>query len=234
MCSFLRWKAIQDAAFIDPDDGLKKCWSESHVSEDFDQALRLQMKGWSLRWASYSNGGFQEGVSLTADDEVSLISAAVDVILTSSSTDGRSTHTAVRSFFSNPSDDGSPTVQSLRCFTDSSGPTVSPCTLRSRCWHTSRREYRETCRSACADRQVLRHCLCLGLVAVELGACRSVRRPARPLLPRVLAGVLDVYRHFLGSFQHLIGHLHVPFERRLSGQCARQQLQSELPRVSFF
>jgi hypothetical protein len=29
------------------------------------------MKGWSLRWASYSNGGFQEGVSLTADDEVS-------------------------------------------------------------------------------------------------------------------------------------------------------------------
>ncbi|KAK1926386.1 glycosyl transferase family group 2-domain-containing protein [Papiliotrema laurentii] len=68
--AFLRWKAIQDAAFIDEDDGLLKCWSESHVSEDFDQALRLQMKGWSLRWASYSNGGFQEGVSLTADDEL--------------------------------------------------------------------------------------------------------------------------------------------------------------------
>lgn len=68
--AFLRWKAIQDAAFIDPADGKKKCWSESHVSEDFDQALRLQMKGWSIRWASYSNGGFQEGVSLTADDEV--------------------------------------------------------------------------------------------------------------------------------------------------------------------
>ncbi|EIW68700.1 hypothetical protein TREMEDRAFT_31854 [Tremella mesenterica DSM 1558] len=68
--AFLRWRAIQDAAFVDPDDGLTKCWSETHVSEDFDQALRLQMKGWSLRWASYSNGGFQEGVSLTCDDEL--------------------------------------------------------------------------------------------------------------------------------------------------------------------
>ncbi|WWD07950.1 hypothetical protein V865_006058 [Kwoniella europaea PYCC6329] len=68
--AFLRWAAIQDAAFIDADDGIRKCWSESHVSEDFDQALRCQMKGWSLRWASYSNGGFQEGVSLTADDEL--------------------------------------------------------------------------------------------------------------------------------------------------------------------
>ncbi|WVR04424.1 hypothetical protein IAU60_001426 [Kwoniella sp. DSM 27419] len=68
--AFLRWSAIQDASFIDADDGIRKCWSESHVSEDFDQALRLQMKGWSLRWASYSNGGFQEGVSLTADDEL--------------------------------------------------------------------------------------------------------------------------------------------------------------------
>lgn len=67
---FLRWSAVQDAAYTDVDDGLKKCWSETHVSEDFDQALRLQMKGWSLRWASYSNGGFQEGVSLTADDEL--------------------------------------------------------------------------------------------------------------------------------------------------------------------
>ncbi|WVQ83998.1 hypothetical protein IAT38_006143 [Cryptococcus sp. DSM 104549] len=68
--AFLRWSAIQDASFIDPDDGIRKCWSETHVSEDFDQALRLQMRGWSLRWASYSNGGFQEGVSLTADDEL--------------------------------------------------------------------------------------------------------------------------------------------------------------------
>ena len=69
---FLRWKAVQEVAFVDEDDGLVKQWSESHVSEDFDQALRLQMNGWSCRWASYSNGGFQEGVSLTADDEVGL------------------------------------------------------------------------------------------------------------------------------------------------------------------
>ncbi|WRT65029.1 uncharacterized protein IL334_001971 [Kwoniella shivajii] len=68
--AFLRWAAIQDASFIDADDGIRKCWSESHVSEDFDQALRCQMRGWSLRWAAYSNGGFQEGVSLTADDEL--------------------------------------------------------------------------------------------------------------------------------------------------------------------
>lgn len=68
---------MQDAAFVDPDDGITKCWSETHVSEDFDQSLRLQMKGWSLRWASYSNGGFQEGVSLTCDDEVSAPFSAI-------------------------------------------------------------------------------------------------------------------------------------------------------------
>ncbi|KAJ4476788.1 glycosyl transferase family group 2-domain-containing protein [Lentinula lateritia] len=68
--AFLRWSAIQDAAFIDPDDGLKKIWSESNVSEDFDMALRLQLKGYIIRWATYSNGGFKEGVSLTVDDEL--------------------------------------------------------------------------------------------------------------------------------------------------------------------
>ncbi|KAH8113145.1 glycosyl transferase family group 2-domain-containing protein [Phellopilus nigrolimitatus] len=68
--AFLRWSAIQDAAFIDEADGLKKIWSEANVSEDFDMALRLQLKGYSIRWASYSNGGFKEGVSLTCDDEL--------------------------------------------------------------------------------------------------------------------------------------------------------------------
>jgi hypothetical protein len=33
-------------------------------------ALRLQLKGYSIRWATYSNGGFKEGVSLTVDDEL--------------------------------------------------------------------------------------------------------------------------------------------------------------------
>jgi cellulose synthase/poly-beta-1,6-N-acetylglucosamine synthase-like glycosyltransferase len=40
--AFLRWSALQDAAFVE--DGIKKIWSESNVSEDFDMALRLQVK----------------------------------------------------------------------------------------------------------------------------------------------------------------------------------------------
>jgi cellulose synthase/poly-beta-1,6-N-acetylglucosamine synthase-like glycosyltransferase len=68
--AFLRWSAIQDAAFIDVADNKRKMWSEANVSEDFDMALRLQMRGYIIRWASYSNGGFKEGVSLTVDDEL--------------------------------------------------------------------------------------------------------------------------------------------------------------------
>ncbi|KII90397.1 hypothetical protein PLICRDRAFT_52136 [Plicaturopsis crispa FD-325 SS-3] len=68
--AFLRWSAIQEAAFIDADDGVKKIWSESNVSEDFDMALRLQLKGYIIRWATYSDRGFKEGVSLTVDDEL--------------------------------------------------------------------------------------------------------------------------------------------------------------------
>jgi cellulose synthase/poly-beta-1,6-N-acetylglucosamine synthase-like glycosyltransferase len=88
---FLRWKALQDAAFIDPADGLEKIWSESNVSEDFDMALRLQLRGYIIRfvtsslvqvhvvnlhslygfsWATYAKGQFKEGVSLTVDDEL--------------------------------------------------------------------------------------------------------------------------------------------------------------------
>ncbi|RDX50631.1 hypothetical protein OH76DRAFT_1402239 [Lentinus brumalis] len=68
--AFLRWSALQDAAFIDPADGETKIWSETNVSEDFDMALRLQLAGYIIRWASYSDGGFKEGVSLTCDDEL--------------------------------------------------------------------------------------------------------------------------------------------------------------------
>ncbi|KAL1719962.1 glycosyl transferase family group 2-domain-containing protein [Schizophyllum commune] len=68
--AFLRWSALQDAAFVDAADGVKKIWSETNVSEDFDMALRLQLKGYIIRWATYSAGGFKEGVSLTADDEL--------------------------------------------------------------------------------------------------------------------------------------------------------------------
>ncbi|KAF8664111.1 hypothetical protein AX16_000801 [Volvariella volvacea WC 439] len=68
--AFLRWRALQDAAFVDPADGKEKIWSESNVSEDFDMALRLMLKGYIIRWATYSNGGFKEGVSLSVDDEL--------------------------------------------------------------------------------------------------------------------------------------------------------------------
>lgn len=50
---FLRWKAIQDAVFVDPVDGKQKIWSESNVSEDFDMALRLILKGYIVRCVSY-------------------------------------------------------------------------------------------------------------------------------------------------------------------------------------
>lgn len=73
----------------------RKIWSESHVSEgkpaqrtslcskgipsrlktfydtvDFDLSLRLQLNGYTGRWATYSNGEFKEGVSLTVVDEM--------------------------------------------------------------------------------------------------------------------------------------------------------------------
>ena len=42
--AFLRWAALQDAAFEDTgDNNKKKIWSEENVSEDFDMALRLQV-----------------------------------------------------------------------------------------------------------------------------------------------------------------------------------------------
>ncbi|KAI0033593.1 glycosyl transferase family group 2-domain-containing protein [Vararia minispora EC-137] len=54
--AFLRWSAIQEAAFEDPEDGNKK---KAHM-----------LKNYIIRWATYSDGGFKEGVSLTADDEL--------------------------------------------------------------------------------------------------------------------------------------------------------------------
>ncbi len=41
-----------------------------HTPVDFDMSLRLQMGGYVNRWASYSKGGFKEGVSLTVTDEM--------------------------------------------------------------------------------------------------------------------------------------------------------------------
>ncbi|OZJ06118.1 hypothetical protein BZG36_01051 [Bifiguratus adelaidae] len=66
--AFLRWSAIREVAF--EEDGVRKIWSESHVSEDFDMSLRLQIAGYISRYATYSNNMFKEGVSLTIYDEV--------------------------------------------------------------------------------------------------------------------------------------------------------------------
>lgn len=55
--AFLRWSAMQDASFIDNSEedgggrGQRKIWSEANVSEDFDMALRLLLKGYTLRYA---------------------------------------------------------------------------------------------------------------------------------------------------------------------------------------
>lgn len=72
--AFLRWKAVQDVAYIETDinDGVakEKYWSEATVSEDFDMALRLQTNGYILRLAAYAGQGFKEGVSLTVYDEL--------------------------------------------------------------------------------------------------------------------------------------------------------------------
>ncbi|GAM34000.1 hypothetical protein TCE0_013f01302 [Talaromyces pinophilus] len=67
--AFLRWQAVQSVGR--PDDGYVSFWSESHVSEDFDIALRLQIQGNIIRLASYHNDEFKEGVSLTIYDELS-------------------------------------------------------------------------------------------------------------------------------------------------------------------
>ncbi|KAI8800138.1 glycosyl transferase family group 2-domain-containing protein [Cladochytrium replicatum] len=66
--AMLRWSAMQEVAF--EEDDVLKYWSESHVSEDFDMSLRLQIRGYIIRYAAYTGPGFQEGVSLTVYDEV--------------------------------------------------------------------------------------------------------------------------------------------------------------------
>lgn len=69
--AFLRWKAIQAVATKSPCGTYDLFWSESHVSEDFDISLRLQMAGNSVRLATYHGDEFKEGVSLTVYDELS-------------------------------------------------------------------------------------------------------------------------------------------------------------------
>ncbi|RFU24793.1 hypothetical protein B7463_g11549, partial [Scytalidium lignicola] len=67
--AILRWSAIQQVSYED-EDGYEKFWSESHVSEDFDMSLRLQVSGYTIRLAAWAGDGFKEGVSLTVYDEL--------------------------------------------------------------------------------------------------------------------------------------------------------------------
>lgn len=67
--AMLRWSAIQQVSYHD-EDGYEKFWSESHVSEDFDMSLRLQVNEYTMRYAAYTGDGFKEGVSLTVYDEL--------------------------------------------------------------------------------------------------------------------------------------------------------------------
>jgi hypothetical protein len=69
--AFLRWAAVQSVGVPPKDENdYEKYWSENHVSEDFDIALRLQIAGNVVRLASYHGDGFKEGVSLTIYDEL--------------------------------------------------------------------------------------------------------------------------------------------------------------------
>lgn len=66
--AFIRWSALEKISCVE--DGLKKWWSEAHVSEDFEMSLKLQIAGWRVQYATYYGDEFQEGVSLTLYDEV--------------------------------------------------------------------------------------------------------------------------------------------------------------------
>lgn len=64
--AFLRWRALQDAAFVDTADGKTKIWSENNVSEDFDMALRLILKGYIVRYVE-KPFFFQDGLTWFTD-----------------------------------------------------------------------------------------------------------------------------------------------------------------------
>lgn len=68
--AMIRWSALQDIGYQCPVQGREKWWAETTVSEDFDLALRLQIAGYTVRFATYFGSGFREGVSLTVYDEL--------------------------------------------------------------------------------------------------------------------------------------------------------------------
>lgn len=68
--AYIRTSALLQVSERDAKTGQLITWSENSVSEDFDMSLRLQLQGYVVRWATYSNLGYLEGVSLTPSDEL--------------------------------------------------------------------------------------------------------------------------------------------------------------------
>lgn len=68
--AFLRWNAIREVSPIAGEYDVRY-WSEEHVSEDFELALRMQTAGYSTRMATYDDNEWLEGVSITVYDEIS-------------------------------------------------------------------------------------------------------------------------------------------------------------------
>lgn len=64
--AFLRWSAVRDCAFVDPEDGRLKFWSEAHVSEDFDMSVRMQIQNYIGRYVAYTGTGEAAGRALLA------------------------------------------------------------------------------------------------------------------------------------------------------------------------
>jgi cellulose synthase/poly-beta-1,6-N-acetylglucosamine synthase-like glycosyltransferase len=121
--AILRWSALQDVAF---DEGEQKnlFWSESHVSEDFDMSLRLQIKGYITRLAAWAGDGFQEGVSLTVSCNAHQNMAITDINrFTTSLPAGKSTPMVVTSWYFTQFASGSFAGLSHLCSRPFSGPT---------------------------------------------------------------------------------------------------------------
>ncbi|GAA5852955.1 hypothetical protein JCM8547_004747 [Rhodosporidiobolus lusitaniae] len=73
--AYLRWSAMQHQSLANPNNAdnvwtKNNVWSEEHVSEDFVMSLNMTKAGYITRWATYANCEYQEGVSLTCDDEL--------------------------------------------------------------------------------------------------------------------------------------------------------------------
>lgn len=68
--AFIRWDTVREVSRVDGDWDIKY-WSEEHVSEDFELALRMQTAGYSTRLAIYDDAEWFEGVSITVYDEIS-------------------------------------------------------------------------------------------------------------------------------------------------------------------